>query len=73
MNTPTISYRRAVELLRMPGTRMIEQHDKSQRGRSFYIIPHGKVDDEDAEKIQARPDAYVFDDGLFKAQSWRVR
>jgi len=73
MSSPIITYKRAVDLLRMPNVRMIEQHDNSPRGRSYYVIPHGRVDDEDALKIQARSDAYVFDDGLFKAQSWKIR
>jgi hypothetical protein len=69
----SISYRKAVEMLRLPGTRMIEQHDRSKRGKSYYVIPHGPVDDDDAMKIMSRADAYVFDDGLFKAQSWKIR
>lgn len=67
-----ISYRKAVDLLRQPGTRMIEQHDRSKRGKSYYVIPHGPIDDEDAMKIIARSDSYVFEDGLFKAQSWKI-
>jgi hypothetical protein len=73
MKSPTVSFEHACNLLRLPDTRMIEQHDRSERGKSFYIIPHGRISDEDATKIMALPNAYVFDDGLFKAQSWKLR
>ena len=44
----------------------MEMHDnKAPRGKAYYVIPHGKVDDDDAMKIIARSDVYAFDEGLF--------
>lgn len=70
-----ISLRRAMDLLRLPNTFMIEQHDNhSPRGKSYFIYPHGKIDDEDAMKILARNDVVARDQGLFAGspQSWRL-
>ena len=75
MTAKTVSLRRAIDLLRLPNTRMMEMHDNtSPRGKSYFIVPHGRVDDEDAMKIKARKDSYVFDEGLFPGnpQSWRL-
>ena len=65
----------ALQLLRLPGSRLMEMHDnKAPRGKAYYVIPHGKVDDDDAMKIIARSDVYAFDEGLFPGnpQSWRI-
>lgn len=62
-------------MMRLPGSRLMEMFDnKSPRGKSYYVFPHGKVDDEDAIKIIARPDVFIYDDGLLPnvPQSWRI-
>lgn len=63
---------KAVDLLHRTGARMMLMH--ASDGDHFYIIPGGRVDRADAQKILSRPDVIKFDDGLFpnNPQSWRL-
>lgn len=71
MSAEPLLYDKAVELLRQPRALLMEQHEP--RGRFFYLIPYGRVDNDAAEKIIASADAYIVDDGLFKPQTWRLK
>lgn len=64
--------RQAVELLHRTDTRLMLMHTNA--GDEFYIVPGGRVDARDAQKILERPDVRSFDDGLFPghAQQWRI-
>jgi hypothetical protein len=64
--------RQAIELLHRNGTRMMLMH--SRDGDEFYIVPGGRVDARDAQKILESPDVHPFDDGLFPghSQQWRI-
>jgi len=65
--------RQAVELLHRTDTRLMLMHGRD--GDEFYIVPGGRVDSRDAQKILERPDMKSFDDGLFpgQPQQWRMR
>jgi hypothetical protein len=68
----TIPEHYAAELLRDSRRRLMKMHTPS--GPRWYIVPGGLVSDATAEKILARPDVHVFDDGLFpnNPQSYRI-
>jgi hypothetical protein len=67
-----ISERNAAELLRDGRRRLMKMHTPD--GPRWFIVPGGLVSDATAEKILARPDVHVFDDGLFpnNPQSYRI-
>lgn len=64
--------RQAIELLHRADTRLMLMHTRD--GQEFYIVPGGRVDARDAQKILERPDVQSFDDGLFPGhpQQWRM-
>jgi hypothetical protein len=68
----TINERMAAELLRDGRRRLMKMHTPG--GPCWFIVPGGLVSDATAEKILARPDVHVFDDGLFpnNPQSYRI-
>jgi hypothetical protein len=74
-----LSYRRAIDALHVTGSRLILMRSHRD-GDQFFIIPGARggqgdrVQRGDAEKILARPDAVVFDAGLFpnNPQSWVI-
>ncbi len=41
-------------------------------GLEYYVVPGGHVEKPAAEKILARPDILVFDDGPGSPQSWKI-
>lgn len=67
-----LRFTKAVDLLHRTGTRMMIMH--ASDGDHFYIVPGGRVNRDDAQKILQRPDIQEFDDGLFPGnpQSWRI-
>jgi len=69
---PTIRFKRAVDMMRLPGRRLMLMH--TQDGDHYYVVPGGRVERTDAQKILARKDCIPFDDGLFPGnpQSWRM-
>jgi hypothetical protein len=64
--------RQAVELLHRADTRLMLMHTRD--GQEFYIVPGGRLDARDAQRILERPDVRWFDDGLFPGhpQQWRM-
>ena len=73
MSVPkTVSLRRALDLLRLPGARMMKCHDKD--GVGYYVLGAGKLTDDDAHKILRQPNLIAFEDGLFpgNSQGWRL-
>lgn len=74
MNKP-IGLKKAVDMLRLPGRRLMLMHSNSiPSGKAYYIVPGGYIDPADAEKIIARDDVIPGDDGMFPGvhQTWRI-
>jgi hypothetical protein len=67
-----LNERVALELLRERGRRLMRMHTPD--GLRWFVVPGGLVSDQTAKKIVARPDARIFDDGLFpnNPQSYRI-
>lgn len=63
---------KAVEMLHRVGTRLMIMH--ANDGDHFYVVPGGRVNRDDAQKILQRDDIIEFDDGLFPGnpQSWKM-
>lgn len=70
--TTPLSFNKAFAALSLPGARMMVMH--TIQGDFHYVIPGGRVSDEDAAKIKTRANVETFDDGLFPGhtQSWRI-
>jgi hypothetical protein len=68
----TIPERDAAELLRDGHRRLMKMF--TPLGPRWFVVPGGLVSDATAEKILARPDVHVFDDGLFpnNPQTYRI-
>ena len=69
-----VSYKRAIELMRRDGTRMILQYTpKSPEGYAYYIVPGGYLEPSTAKKIQEHPQVVASHDALFPGmtQTWR--
>jgi hypothetical protein len=69
-----IGYRRAIEILRRPGARMIKMYThKSPEGYACFVVPGGYVSPETAKKIQEHPQIVASHDALFPGmtQTWR--
>ena len=70
------SLKRALNiLLHVPGSSLKKMYVSDGR-REYFIVPNGgRVAEEDALAIIARPEIGVFEDGLFPGnpQSWRRR
>ena len=70
-----IGLKRAIELMRLPNTRLVRMvTDGSPDGFAHYVVPGGYVEPSTADKIKARPDVVAGNDGLFPGhdQTWRV-
>jgi hypothetical protein len=69
---PTLSYRKAIDRMRMPETRLVQTH--SPQGDAFYVVPGGYVEPDTAEKIIKHPQVVGSPDGLFPnmPQTWRI-
>lgn len=69
---PCLRLKAAVDMLRLPDRRMMLMHTND--GDHYYVVPGGRVDRNDAQKIIGRPDCHMLDDGLFPGnpQSWRL-
>ena len=70
-----ISYRRAIEMMRRAGTRMIKQYTfRSPEGYAYYIVPGGYIEPDTARKIIDHPQVCSGADGLFpgQPQTWRL-
>jgi hypothetical protein len=67
-----LRFNAAVDLLHRKDTRLIIMHCND--GDHFYVVPGGRVNRDDAQKILRRPDIIEFDDGLFPGnpQSWKM-
>ena len=67
-----LSLRKAIDLLRLPGNRMMKMH--TQNGVAYFVLPYGRLSDDDANTILARQDLIAFEDGLFpgNSQGWRL-
>lgn len=67
-----LRFNAAVDLLHRKDTRLMIMHCSD--GDHFYVVPGGRVNRDDAQKILLRPDIIEFDDGLFPGnpQSWRM-
>lgn len=68
-----LRFNAAVDLLHRKDTRLIIMHCSD--GDRFYVVPGGRVNRDDAQKILQRPDILEFDDGLFPGnpQSWKMQ
>jgi hypothetical protein len=69
-----VSYKRAIEMMRRAGTRMIMQYThKSPDGRAYYVVPGGYVEPATAAKIIEHPQIVASYDALFPGmtQTWR--
>lgn len=69
---PVIRLNKVIDMMRLPDPRLMVMH--TGEGDHFYVVPGGRVDRNDAQKIIQRPDVHQFDDGLFPGnpQSWRI-
>lgn len=69
-----LTQRKAEDMLRLPGHRLMLMHTNGGDGECYYIVPGGPVEREVAEKIIARADAHASSDGLFPGcnQTWRL-
>lgn len=70
-----IGFKKALDLLRLPGRRLVFMHTPSSpNGRAYYVVPGGYVEPETAQKIIAQADVICGKDGLFPghAQTWRI-
>jgi hypothetical protein len=70
-----VSYKRAIEMMRRAGTRMIKQYTyRSPDGFAYYVVPGGYVEPETAKKIIDHPAVVSGHDGLFPgmSQTWRL-
>jgi hypothetical protein len=67
-----LSHEKALSLLRKGSRLMLMRVSGDQS--EYYVIPGGKIFRGNAEKIIARPDMHLFDDGLFPGnpQSWKM-
>ena len=65
-------FSKAVDLMHRPGSRLMIMHTNT--GDHFYVVPGGRVNRDDAQKILKRPDVIKFDDGLSPGhpQSWKL-
>lgn len=70
-----ISFKRAISMMRLRGTRLVKMHtDSCPGGFAHYVIPGGYVEPDVAEKIKAHPAVSASKDGLFPGhdQTWRM-
>jgi hypothetical protein len=75
----SLSIRKAIELLRLPGARLMKMHN-GNGGQDFFVMPGssryagGRVDSYDAHQIIKRQDVFVLDPGLLNSdpQSWGI-
>jgi hypothetical protein len=58
-----IGYRRAIDLMRLPGRRLVQTH--SERGAIFYIVPGGYIEPDIARKIIQHPLVRASGDGMW--------
>jgi hypothetical protein len=68
-----INITRALDLMRRPGARLLELHE---RGRvNYYITAFGRVEPDVAAEIKAHPQVAAGEDGLWPglSQTWRIR
>lgn len=67
-----IRLNKAIDLLHVTGSRLMIMHMND--GDHYYVVPGGRLDRSDAQKILARPDVVEFDDGPFPGnpQSWKL-
>lgn len=72
MTRAALTYGRAIEAMRRPGTRLVQMHGGPDWG--YYIVPGGRVEDSIATKIMAHPLVRASHDGLFPdiSQTWRM-
>lgn len=69
-----LSHKAALKALSMTGARMMLMHDNSAiEGKSYFIVPGGKIDVVVAKAIMDRIDVIEQDDGLFRghSQTWQ--
>jgi hypothetical protein len=75
LNPPkSLGIKRALDLLRLPGHRLVLMHAKAPEGTAYYVVPGGRLDRSDAQKILTRPDVVAGEDGLFPghSQTWTI-
>jgi hypothetical protein len=67
-----IGFRKAIDLMRLPGTRLIQQ--KTEVGAVHYVVPGGYVSPATAQKIKDHPRVLTGRDGLWPGheQTWRM-
>ena len=71
----SIGLKKALDLMRVPGTRLVKMHtDASPEGFAHYIVPGGPVAREVAEKIKQHPLVISSKDGLWPGhdQTWQI-
>jgi len=71
-----IGYSRAMEMMRLPGHRLVKMStNQSPNGIAHFIVPGGYVSPEIAEKIKNHPYVHPMQDGLFPghSQTWRIK
>lgn len=68
----SLTYKKACAALTKRGSRLMKMHTKD--GSQWFVIPGGRVSDDDAEKILQRANLTTCDDGLFPGipQSWKL-
>lgn len=70
--TTSLSLNKAIAAFSIPGARMMIMH--CMDGDHYYVVPGGRVSNDDAATLMERTNVEVFDDGLFPghSQSWRI-
>lgn len=75
MSQKTLGYNKAIEIMRLPQTRLVRMYtNSSPEGFSHFIIPGGYVTPDVAQKIKDHPLVSPSSDGLFPNhdQTWRM-
>lgn len=71
----SLSIKKALDLLRLPGHKLMLMHSRNQpNGKSYFVVPGGYVEPKVAQKIIERPDVRILDEGLLTdhPQSWAL-
>lgn len=74
--TKILKFEKALELMNGGSTMMLmHDNDPESPGQSYFIMPHGKVTQETAERLLMLPQVQPGGDGLFPgiSQTFKVR
>jgi hypothetical protein len=72
MKTSALSYDKGIEMMRRPGTRLVQMH--SGQGLAWFLVPGGPVSSGVADRIRNHPLVRAKRDDLFPglSHSWSM-